>query len=72
MGELTEEKYRLVVDGTPCWNDFREFWKMFYDEGAVVVASTYAKSAASTISASATTGSSTQSLAEYCLGACQT
>jgi benzoyl-CoA reductase subunit B len=42
-GELTEEKYRLVVEGTPCWSSFREFWKMFYDEGAVVVASTYTK-----------------------------
>ncbi len=42
-GELTRENYRLVVDGTPCWTSFREFWKMFYDEGAVVVASSYAK-----------------------------
>ena len=42
-GELTEEKYRLVVEGTPCWMAFREFWKLFYDEGAVVVASTYSK-----------------------------
>jgi benzoyl-CoA reductase subunit B len=42
-GELTEEKYRLVVEGPPNWTSFREFWKMFYDEGAVVVASTYAK-----------------------------
>jgi benzoyl-CoA reductase subunit B len=42
-GELAEEKYRLVVEGPPNWTSFREFWKMFYDEGAVVVASTYAK-----------------------------
>jgi len=42
-GELTEEKYRLVVEGPPNWTSFRDFWKMFYDEGAVVVASTYAK-----------------------------
>jgi len=42
-GELAEEKYRLVVEGPPNWTHFREFWKMFYDEGAVVVASTYAK-----------------------------
>jgi bcr-type benzoyl-CoA reductase subunit B len=42
-GELTDEKYRLVVEGPPNWTSFREFWKMFYDEGAVVVASTYAK-----------------------------
>jgi len=42
-GELKEEKYRLVVEGPPNWTSFREFWKMFYDEGAVVVASTYSK-----------------------------
>ena len=42
-GEMGEEKYRLVVEGPPNWTSFREFWKMFYDEGAVVVASTYAK-----------------------------
>ncbi|MCP5371636.1 MAG: benzoyl-CoA reductase subunit B [Hyphomicrobiales bacterium] len=42
-GELTEEKYRLVVEGPPNWTSFRDFWKMFYDEGAVVVASTYTK-----------------------------
>ncbi|RMH45089.1 MAG: benzoyl-CoA reductase subunit B [Deltaproteobacteria bacterium] len=42
-GVLTEEKYRLVVEGPPNWTSFREFWKMFYDEGAVVVASTYTK-----------------------------
>ena len=42
-GNLGEEKYRLVVEGPPNWTSFREFWKMFYDEGAVVVASTYTK-----------------------------
>ena len=42
-GEMGEEKYRLVVEGPPNWTHFREFWKMFYDEGAVVVASTYSK-----------------------------
>jgi benzoyl-CoA reductase subunit B len=42
-GELKEEKYRLVVEGPPNWTSFRDFWKMFYDEGAVVVASTYSK-----------------------------
>ncbi len=42
-GELREEKYRLVVEGPPNWTHFRDFWKMFYDEGAVVVASTYTK-----------------------------
>jgi benzoyl-CoA reductase subunit B len=42
-GPVTEEKYRLVVEGPPNWTHFREFWQMFADEGAVVVASTYSK-----------------------------
>jgi len=42
-GPMAGEKYRLVVEGPPNWTSFREFWKMFYDEGAVVVASTYTK-----------------------------
>ena len=42
-GDLKEERYRLVAEGPPNWTSFREFWKMFYDEGATVVASTYTK-----------------------------
>ncbi len=42
-GPLAREKYRLVVEGPPNWTSFREFWKMFYEEEAVVVASTYTK-----------------------------
>jgi len=42
-GEMSEEKYRIVVEGPPNWTSFREFWKMFYEEGAVVVNSTYTK-----------------------------
>ena len=42
-GEMKEEKYRLIVEGPPNWTSFRDFWKMFYDEGAVVVSSTYTK-----------------------------
>ncbi len=42
-GEMKEERYRIVVEGPPNWTNFREFWKMFADEGAVVVASTYTK-----------------------------
>ncbi|HEY6051382.1 MAG TPA: 2-hydroxyacyl-CoA dehydratase, partial [Thermoanaerobaculia bacterium] len=42
-GRLDGQKYRLVVEGPPNWTHFREFWKMFSDEGAVVVASTYSK-----------------------------
>jgi benzoyl-CoA reductase subunit B len=42
-GAMKEERYRLVVEGPPNWTSFREFWKMFHDEGAVVVASSYTK-----------------------------
>ena len=42
-GDMKEEKYRLVVEGPPNWTSFREFWKLFYDEGAVAVASSYTK-----------------------------
>ena len=42
-GDMGEEKYRLVVEGPPNWTSFRDFWKMFTDEGAVVVSSTYTK-----------------------------
>lgn len=42
-GEVKEEKFRLVVEGPPNWTSFREFWKIFYDMGAVIVASSYTK-----------------------------
>jgi benzoyl-CoA reductase subunit B len=42
-GELAEERFRVVVEGPPNWTSFRKFWKMFSDEGAVSVASTYTK-----------------------------
>jgi benzoyl-CoA reductase subunit B len=42
-GPMTRERYRLVVEGPPNWTHFREFWRMFHGEGAVVVASTYTK-----------------------------
>jgi len=42
-GPMSAERFRLVVEGPPNWTSFREFWKMFADEGAVVVASTYTK-----------------------------
>ena len=42
-GDMKTQKFRLVVEGPPNWTSFRDFWKMFYDEGAVVVASTYTK-----------------------------
>ena len=42
-GDFGEERYRLVVEGPPNYTSFRDFWKMFYEEGAVVVASSYTK-----------------------------
>jgi benzoyl-CoA reductase subunit B len=42
-GPVEEERFRIVVEGPPNWTHFRDFWKMFADEGAVVVASTYTK-----------------------------
>jgi len=68
-GTLEEERYRLVVEGPPNWTHFREFWKMFYDEGAVCVASTYTK-----VGGVYDTGfrhdpaEPLPSLAKYCLG----
>ncbi len=42
-GAMTEERFRLVVEGPPNWTSFRQFWKLFYDRGAVAVASTYTR-----------------------------
>jgi len=42
-GTMDEERIRLVVEGPPNWTHFRDFGKMFYDEGVVVVASSYTK-----------------------------
>jgi benzoyl-CoA reductase subunit B len=68
-GEITEERFRLVVEGPPNWTDFRQFWRMFADEGAVVVASSYTK-----VGGVYDTGfrhdpeRPLESLAEYCMG----
>ena len=43
VGQLDEQRYRLVVEGPPNWTSFREFWSMFAAEGAVCVASTYTR-----------------------------
>jgi len=67
-GEMKTEKYRLVVEGPPNWTNFREFWKLFYDEGAVVVASTYAKVGGSyDMGFRHNADHPLESLAEYCL-----
>jgi len=68
-GEMREERFRIVVEGPPNWTHFREFWKMFADEGAVVVASTYTK-----VGGVYDTGfrhdpsRPLETLAEYCMG----
>ena len=68
-GEMGEEKYRLIVEGPPNWTSFRDFWKMFYDEGAVVVSSTYAKvGGLYDFGFRHDPEHPLESLAEYCLG----
>ncbi len=68
-GEMKNEKYRLVVEGPPNYTSFRDFWKMFYDEGAVVVASSYSK-----VGGTYDTGfrhdadNPIETLADYCTG----
>jgi benzoyl-CoA reductase subunit B len=68
-GEIERERFRIVVEGPPNWTSFRQFWKMFADEGAVVVASTYTK-----VGGVYDTGfrhdpeRPLETLAEYCLG----
>ncbi len=42
-GEMGRERFRIVVEGPPNWTSFRTFWKMFADEGAVIVSSTYTR-----------------------------
>ena len=68
-GDHPGEKYRLVVEGPPNWTSFREFWKMFYDEGAVVVASTYSKvGGVYDFGSRHDADRPLESLADYCLG----
>ncbi len=42
-GPMENQRYRLVIEGPPNWTHFRDFWKLFYDQGAVAVASSYTK-----------------------------
>jgi len=68
-GDVERERFRVVVEGPPNWTSFRQFWKMFADQGAVAVASTYAK-----VGGVYDTGfrhdasRPLETLAEYCLG----
>ncbi|MEI8280396.1 MAG: benzoyl-CoA reductase subunit B, partial [Bacteroidota bacterium] len=68
-GEMKEERFRLVVEGPPNWTNFREFWKIFYDMGAVIVASTYTKvGGVYDQGFRHEPGKPLESLAKYCMG----
>jgi benzoyl-CoA reductase subunit B len=68
-GDMGKEKYRLVVEGPPNYTNFRQFWKMFYDEGAVVVASSYTKvGGVYDLGFRHDPDRPLETLAEYCLG----
>jgi len=68
-GEMGKERYRLVVEGPPNYTSFRQFWKMFYDEGAVVVASSYTKvGGVYDFGFRHNPDKPLETLAEYCLG----
>jgi benzoyl-CoA reductase subunit B len=68
-GELKEEKFRLVVEGPPNWTNFREFWKIFYDMGAVIVASSYTKvGGVYDLGFRHDSKEPLESLAKYCMG----
>ncbi len=68
-GELKEEKFRLVVEGPPNWTNFREFWKIFYDMGAVIVASSYTKvGGVYDLGFRHDPNKPLESLAKYCMG----
>jgi benzoyl-CoA reductase subunit B len=67
-GDMGKERYRLVVEGPPNYTNFRQFWKMFYDEGAVVVASSYTKVGGTyDFGFRHNPDNPLESLAEYCL-----
>ncbi|MCL4767197.1 MAG: benzoyl-CoA reductase subunit B [Hyphomicrobiaceae bacterium] len=68
-GDMGSERYRLVVEGPPNYTNFRQFWKMFYDEGAVVVASSYTKVGGTyDLGFRHDPAKPLETLAEYCLG----
>ena len=68
-GELAQERFRVVVEGPPNWTSFRHFWKMFADEGAVAVASTYAKvGGVYDLGFRHDPSQPLETLADYCLG----
>jgi benzoyl-CoA reductase subunit B len=68
-GPMGPQRYRLVIEGPPNWTSFRQFWKMFHEEGAVVVASSYTKvGGLYDRGFRHDPGRPLESLAEYCMG----
>lgn len=68
-GYMESEKFRLVVEGPPNWTHFRDFWKLFYDKGAVFVGSTYTRvGGVYDDGFRHSSDDSIKSMAEYCLG----
>jgi benzoyl-CoA reductase subunit B len=68
-GHLQNETFRLVVEGPPNWTHFRDFWKKFYDRGAVFVGSSYTRvGGVYDLGFRHSPDDPLTSLAEYCLG----
>jgi benzoyl-CoA reductase subunit B len=67
-GDMGKEKYRLVVEGPPNYTNFRQFWKMFYDEGAVVSLSSTKVGGVYDFGFRHDPDNPIETLAEYCLG----
>lgn len=68
-GYLEKERFRLVVEGPPNWTHFRNFWKMFYEIGAVFVGSSYTRvGGVYDFGFRHSSRDSLASMAEYCLG----
>jgi benzoyl-CoA reductase subunit B len=42
-GDMADQRFRLVVEGPPNWTHFNDFWRMFSQDKAVVVSSTYTR-----------------------------
>ncbi len=43
LGPVSEERFRVVLEGPPPWPHFRSFWELFKRWGVCCVASTYSK-----------------------------
>jgi benzoyl-CoA reductase subunit B len=68
-GIMEKERFRLVMEGPPNWTSFRDFWKIFHEEGAVIVASSYTKvGGLYDLGFRHDPDRPLESLAEYCLG----